>query len=234
VKERTILLRVPDGTDMAVFTAGPDEPAKAGILVFQEIFGVNHHIQSICRRLAEEGYLAIAPELFHRTAPAGWEGPYSDFPAAKPHMEALTPENIMMDLRTAYEWLRGGEGIGEGPIGAVGFCLGGMVAFGANTVLDLKCAVSFYGSRILSQFMPIVKDQKAPLLLLWGGQDKSTPPDKVKELTDALRAAGKDFISAEFSQAGHGFNCDERSAFHPASAASAWAMTLGFFHHHLL
>ena len=231
--EKTIILPVSDGTDMAAFVAAPEEPARRGILVFQEIFGVNSHIKNICRRLAAEGYLAIAPEIFHRTAPVGFEVAYDNFPGAKPHMDALAPETINIDVRAAYDWLQGEGGIGERPIGAVGFCFGGMVAFGTNTVLPLKCSVSFYGSRILSQFMPIAGEQKAPLLLLWGGKDKSTPPDKVKELTDALRSAGKDFVSAEFSEAGHGFNCDERSAYHPASAASAWAMTLGFLKYHL-
>lgn len=111
--------------------------------------------------------------------------------------------------------------------------MGGMVSFAVNTVLPIQCAVSFYGSRILSQSMEAAKDQKNPVLLLWAGKDKSTPPEKVKELTDALRAAGKDFINVEFSEASHGFNCDERPAYHEASAAAAWALTLSFFQQHL-
>ena len=218
---------------MAVFTARPDEKAAAGVLVYQEAFGVNNHIKNICRRLAQEGYLAAAPELFHRTAPEGFEVAYDNFPGAKPHLEALAPESLMADIRATLEWVQGPEGTGTDNTACVGFCMGGMVAFATNATLPIKGAVSFYGSRILSQFMPLAKDQKAPVLLIWAGKDKSSPPDKVKQLGDDLRSAGKDFINAEFSEAEHGFNCDERSAFHPASAEVAWGMTLAFLGRHL-
>lgn len=218
---------------MAVFAARPVEKITAGVLVFQEAFGVNNHIKNICRRLAHEGYLAAAPELFHRTAPEGFAGAYDNFSVLKPHLDALTPETLMADVRAAFEWIQSSEGTGTDNIACVGFCMGGMVAFASNAALPIKGAVSFYGSRILSQFMPLAKDQKAPVLLIWGGKDKSSPPDKVKQLGDDLRAAGKDFINAEFSEAEHGFNCDERSSFHPASAEVAWGMTLAFLARHL-
>ncbi len=233
IQESVVELKVSDGTKMAAFVAEPENPAKAGLLIFQEAFGVNQHIENIARRLAQEGYVAIAPEIFHRTAPVGFEGDYSDFPALKPHFDGLSDETLTADTLATYEWLQKEAGIKPEKIGAIGFCLGGRVAFMANAALHLGAAVSYYGSRILSQSMELAKDQKAPLLLAWGGKDKGTPPEKIKELTDALRASGKDFINAEFSEAEHGFNCDDRPAYHPASAAAVWAMTLAFFKKHL-
>src|ERR1039458_6479846 len=154
---------------MAAFVAKPDGAVHGSLLVFQEAFGVNNHIQNIARRLAREGYIAIAPELFHRTAPMGFEGPYDNFPILKPHFDALTDENLLADTKAAYEWLLGDGGAQPGQIGCVGFCLGGKVSFLANAALPLEAAVSFYGTRIL-QSLNQVSAQKGPLLLIWGGK----------------------------------------------------------------
>ncbi len=233
IHESRVELKVADGTSMSAFTARPDGASNGGVLVFQEAFGVNNHIENIVRRLAREGYVVIAPELFHRTAPVGFEGPYDHFPVLKPHFDALTHETLLADAKSAYDWLQNEVGLKPEKIGCVGFCLGGRVSFMVNAAFTLGAVVSFYGSRILSQSFDLAKDQKAPLLLIWAGKDKSTPPEKIKELGDALRAAGKNFINAEFSEAEHGFNCDERAAYHPASAATAWAMTVAFLEKHL-
>jgi carboxymethylenebutenolidase len=231
IHESLVELKIPDGTQMAAFAAKPDGACHGGVLVFQEAYGVNDHIENITRRLAREGYVAIAPELFHRAAPAGFEIPYgTDFAVIRPYVETLTWENVLLDVQASYDWLK--AEIQSDKIGCVGFCMGGNVSFTANSRLPLKAAVSFYGTRIL-QNPDLIPEQKAPLLLVWGGKDKSTPPEKLKELTDALRAAGKDFINSEFSEAQHGFNCDDRPAYHAASAAAAWAMTLAFLKNHL-
>jgi carboxymethylenebutenolidase len=233
IQETTVQLHVGDGTQMQAFVVRPESSIKAGILVFQEAFGVNQHIENITRRLAREGYLAVAPELFHRTLPPGGEIAYptnNDFSAIMPHFNAITKEAILADTQAAYDWLK--EELKFDAIGCVGFCMGGSTSFTANSRLPLKAAVSFYGSRIMQSF-DLAAEQKAPLLLLWGGKDQSSPPEKLMELANALRAAKKDFIQAEFSEAGHAFNCDDRPAYHPASAATAWAMTLAFLKKHL-
>jgi len=106
VKEK-VELDVADGTRMAAYVARPGEGGPhPGLLVFQAAFGVNHHIRSVAERFAAEGYVAIAPELFHRSAPPGFEGSYTDFPAVMPHLQAVTPETAEADIRSAYEWLR--------------------------------------------------------------------------------------------------------------------------------
>jgi carboxymethylenebutenolidase len=231
IKDNMVQLKVADGTEMAAFVAEPEKKARAGVIVFQEAFGVNNHIENIARRLAKEGYLAIAPELFHRTAPAGFEIAYgTDFAAIMPYINALTRDGILADGQACHEWLK--VELESDHIGCVGFCLGGSASFMANSRLPLKAAVSFYGTRIL-QNLDLVPEQKAPLLLIWGGKDKGAPPEKILEITNALRAAGKDFINSEFSEAQHAFNCDDRPAYHPASAATAWAMTLAFLKKHL-
>jgi len=233
IKEMTVQLKVSDGTPMQAFAAMPESKPQTGILVFQEAFGVNGHIKNVARRLAQEGYLAIAPELFHRTLPPGGEIPYptsSDFSAVMPHINAITREGSLADFQAAYDWLKGE--LKSDNIGCIGFCMGGSASFTANSRLPLKAAISYYGTRIL-QNLDLVSEQKGPLLLVWGGKDKGTPPEKLMELTNTLKSAGKDFVNAEFSEAGHAFNCDDRPAYHPASAATAWGMTLAFLKRHL-
>ena len=105
IAKEKVELRVGDGTKMGTYVARPEGEARGGVLVFQEAFGVNHHIRNVTERFAAEGYVAIAPELFHRTVPAGFEGSYSDFPAVMPHVKAVTPEGAEADIRAAYDWL---------------------------------------------------------------------------------------------------------------------------------
>lgn len=233
VTETRIRLKVSDGTEMQAFTAAPKGKPLAGLMVFPEAFGVNGHIRRVAVRFAREGYLAVAPELFHRSAPPGFEADYGNFPALKPHFDALTDEALLADVKASFTWLKGQPGIPEGKIACVGFCLGGRVSFEANAHVPLKAAVSFYGSRILTASLPKAKDQQAPLLLMWGGRDKSTPPDRLKELGDALRESGKDFVNVEFSRAEHGFFCDERASYNAEAAEEAWALTLAFLKKHL-
>lgn len=233
LKEDLVQLKISDGTQMGLFMVRPAATPKAGILVFQEAFGVNGHIKNIARKLAQEGYLAAAPELFHRTLPSGGEIPYptgNDYSAIMPHFNAITKDAILADTRAAYDQLKGE--LKSEAIGCVGFCMGGSTSFAANSHLPLKAAVSYYGSRIMQNFDQ-APEQKGPLMLLWGGKDPSSPPEKLMELANALKTAGKDYIQAVFSEAAHAFNCDERPAYHPGSAAVAWAMTLAFFKRHL-
>lgn len=228
----TVKLSVSDGSGMQAFVARPAGTPRGGLLVFQEAFGVNAHIRDVAQRWAAEGYTAIAPELFHRSGP-GFEGKYDDFPAVMVHMKQLTPDGLAADIRAAHEWL-GKEGkIGgaaKDRIGAIGFCMGGRVAMLAATAVPLAAAASYYGGGF-----PVEKaaEVKAPLMMFWGGLDKHITPEIRRGLVDALTAAGKEFSSTVFSQADHGFNCDQRASFNPEASALATAMTRAFFERHI-
>jgi carboxymethylenebutenolidase len=228
LKEK-VELAVSDGTRMAAYVARPEASGPhPGLLLFQEAFGVNHHIRSMSDRFAGEGYVVIAPELFHRTAPPGFEGSYTDFPSLKSHYEAVTTETAEADLRSAYEWLRSNAKIKGKEISSVGFCMGGRVSFLANSVVPLRSAVSFYGGGIASGLLDRVAKLQAPSLLIWGGLDKRLTPEYRKGVTDALSAQQKVYVNVVFSRADHGFFCDERAAYEPHSARQAWVLTLEF------
>ena len=228
IVKKKVEVVVADGTQMAAYVARPgDGGTHPGVLVFQEAFGVNRHIRNVCDRLAAEGYVAIAPELFHRTGP-GFEGSYTDFPAVQPHYQAVTTETAEMDVRAAHEWLSSNAQVKAKEISSVGFCMGGRVSFLANSVVPLQAAVSFYGGGIAPGLLDRAAKVQAPTLLIWGGLDKHIPPEQRKAVTDALSAEQKIYVNVEFSRAGHGFFCDERASYEPHSAGQAWALTLEF------
>jgi carboxymethylenebutenolidase len=225
-------LSVNDGSTMRAWVARPkEEGAYPGLLVFQEAFGVNAHIRDIAGRFAREGFVAVAPELFHRTG-AGFDGRYDDFSSAVPHMKALNDASMGADLRAAHDWVRGSIGA-ELAIFAIGYCLGGRAAFLAALTLPLAGAISYYGGGIAPNatnpgLLGRASGMQAPLLLFWGGRDKHIPPEQVRAVTDALRAAGKNFVNVEISNADHAFFCDARASYSPAAALLAWPLTLAF------
>ncbi len=227
-----VQLSVNDGTTMRAWVARPkEEGARLGLLVFQEAFGVNAHIREVAERFAREGFVAVAPELFHRTG-AGFEGRYDDFPATMPHMKALNDSSMAADHRAAFDWLRATMGP-EIPVFAIGYCMGGRASFLAALTLPLAGAVSYYGGGIAPNatnpgLLGRASGLQAPVLFFWGGRDKHIPPEQVRAVTDALRAAGKNFVNVEISNADHGFFCDARASYSPAAAALAWPLTLAF------
>lgn len=228
VGQEKVELAVSDGTRMNAYVARPQPGDKhAGLLLFQEAFGVNHHIRSVGDRFAREGFVVIAPELFHRTAP-GMEAGYTDFEAVKPHVQAVTSEGAERDIQSAYDWLKSSPHVNSDSISSIGFCLGGRVSFIANSSVALRAAVSFYGGGIAPGLLDRTAKLQAPMLLVWGGQDKHIPPEQRRSVTEALAAQNKIYVNAEFSRADHGFFCDERASYEPHSARQAWALALEF------
>jgi carboxymethylenebutenolidase len=236
IKSEYVSIPVNDGTTMRAWVARPAaHGVHPGILVLQEAFGVNAHIRDITTRFAREGYVSIAPELFHRTG-AGFEGRYDEFPSVMPHMRALTDAGMETDQRAAYDWLRL-NGAADSPISAVGYCMGGRAAFLAALTLPLACGISYYGGGIAPNannpgLLGRIMELQAPMLFFWGGRDKHITTEQVRAITDALRTAGKNFLNVEISDADHGFFCDARSAYHPVAAAQAWPLTLAFLQTH--
>jgi carboxymethylenebutenolidase len=218
---------------MRAYVARPqDANQHTGLLVYQEAFGVNAHIRDVTERFAREGYVAVAPELFHRTAP-GFEGGYDNFEAVMPHVLALTQQNLEADVRAAYQWLHAEPWTQGQQIACIGFCMGGRVTFLTNAVLPVSAAISFYGGGIAPSpigpgLLSRAGDLHAPQLLFWGGLDKHIGPEQTRLVSESLRAAGRPFVHVEFSDADHGFFCDARSSYSPHAARQAWALALTF------
>ena len=223
-----ITLPVADGSEMDAYVSRPEGSGPApGLIVLQEAFGVNGHIRNVADRFAEQGYLTIAPELFHRTA-RGFEGDYNNFNSVTPHMRAMTLEGTEADLRAAFAWLKNQKMVQSDNISSVGYCMGGRVSFLANAIFPLRAAASYYGGGIAPALLDKAAWLHAPMLFFWGEMDKHIPPEQRAAITDALKAAGKRYVNVEFSDAGHGFNCDERSSFQPIASRQSWTLLLEF------
>jgi carboxymethylenebutenolidase len=237
IRSEYVTLNVDDGSTMRAWTARPRDGGKyPGLLLFQEAFGVNAHIREVTERFARQGYVAIAPELFHRTAP-GFEARYDEFPNCLPHMRAMQNESLEADGRAAFEWLRT-QGIAENKIAAIGYCMGGRAAFLAGLTLPIACGVSYYGGGIApgasgGGLVGRASELRAPMLFFWGGIDKNITPESVQAVTSALREAKKPFVNVEISNADHGFFCDARASYSAIAAAQAWPLTLAFLNTHL-
>ena len=233
MKTERVNLKVSDGTTVQAYVSMPDGNGKfPGLVVLQEAFGVNSHMRNVCDRLAKEGYVVIAPELFHRTAPAGFEGSYTDFASLAPHFQGITAEGLSTDMKASYDWLQQQSNVNHAKIGSIGFCLGGRASFLANVTLPLSAAVSYYGGGT-DAIADKASELHGPHLFFWGGLDKHITPEKVDTVINAVKKAGKPHINVVISYADHAFNCDERPSYNKQAAAEAWAMTLAFFKNHL-
>jgi len=237
METRTLEVATADGP-MPLYEARPDAP-HAGLVVIQEVFGVNDHIEDVTRRAAAAGFHAVAPHLFHRTGSPRLG--YDDFSKVMPHMQELNDDRVLADVDAAIAHLTA-TGWGAPQIGVVGFCFGGRVSFLAATARPLGAAVGFYGGGIVTsrfpQFPSLVDraaDLKAPWLGLFGSEDQSIPLDDVERLRTELGAntpVAHDVVVYE--GAGHGFHCDAREGhFHADAAADAWKRAIDWFNQHL-
>jgi carboxymethylenebutenolidase len=218
-----IKLTASDNFQLGAYRADPAGAPKGAIVVIQEIFGVNHHIRSVCDRLAGEDYVAIAPSIFDRIEP-GFTSGYSPDEIAEARKFVANPDfpAMLRDAQAAIDAVKS-----VGPVGIIGFCLGGSIAYAAATKLSgLKAAVGYYGGAIVR-----FADDKptVPTQLHFGEKDAGIPLTDV-ETIKAKRPEVEIFI---YPGAQHGFHCDERASYDKASADIAWPRSMAFFAKHL-
>jgi carboxymethylenebutenolidase len=222
---------------MRLYEAKPDGPAAGAVVVIQEAFGVNDHIEDVTRRAAAAGYHAVAPDLFHRLG-----GPvlgYDQLPQVIELMGGLRDDDFLTDVDAALDHLRQ-AGWADGQIGIVGFCMGGRVTFLVAARRRLGAAVTFYGAGIVTSMrenfpslLPEAAGLQTPWLGLFGELDRGIPEADTDTLAKALADAGIDHEIVRYPGAGHGFHCDQRPDYAPEAAADGWRRALGWFGTHL-
>jgi carboxymethylenebutenolidase len=220
---QNIKLKASDGFELGAYRADPAGAPKGAVVVIQEIFGVNHHIRSVCDRLAKEGYVAVAPSIFDRITP-NFQSGYSPDEIAEARKFVADPDWAAM-LRDTQAAIDAAKPVG--PVGIIGFCLGGSVAYAAATKLaGLSAAVGYYGGAIVR----FANDKPAvPTQLHFGEKDAGIPLSDV-ETIKSKRPEVEVFI---YPGAQHGFHCDERASYDKASADIAWPRSMQFFAKHL-
>lgn len=219
--------------EMKAYQALPQGARDApALIVAQEAFGVNGHIRSVCDRFAAEGFIALAPDLYHRSGELLTYG-YDDPKRREPFSE-LTNAGITSDLAATLEWLKQRPEVDASRIGIVGFCVGGFVAFLAACRFEqIATAVCFYGGGIvnareglrLEPLMTEVDRIEVPVLCFFGGRDTSIPMAEVEAVRNALARQPREHEVVVYPEAGHGFFCDERPSYDAAAAEDAWKRT---------
>ena len=219
-----------------VYASGKTDAPRA-IIVLQEAFGVNDHIRSVADMFSDVGYLAVAPQLFHRDGSP--EIPYDDFSSAMPFMANLTKQGLTNDLNATTDFLAT-LGFHAQNIAAVGFCMGGTVSFFAATLGTVGAAASFYGGGVatgrfgLPPLVELAADLKSPWLGLYGDLDQSIPADQVEALREATDKVSVTTEVVRYPEGEHGFHCDARpDSFNEAAALDARRRALAFFAEHL-
>jgi carboxymethylenebutenolidase len=216
-------LTANDQHQLGAYRADAKGTAKGGIVVIQEIFGVNHHIRAVCDRLAEEGYNAVAPALFDRTE-KGFECGYTPDEIANARKFVANPnwDAMLKDTQATIDDLKK-----EGPVGIIGFCMGGSIAFLAATRLSgLSAAVAYYGGQI-AKFAD--EKPKVPLQMHFGEKDQGIPVTDV----EMIKKKQPNAEIYTYPDAPHGFHCDERASFNEAASKAAWPRTMEFFKKHV-
>ena len=232
----TVQLKTSDGM-MEAFVAQPkDGGSYPGVVVIQEAFGVNGHIKKVTERIAAEGYVAIAPDIFHREAERII--PYSEMPKAIATMQRVNDSKAMEDVGAAIAHLKSQSNVKSGSLGVIGFCMGGRLTYltAAHHANDVKCAVPYYGGGIpMGKPSPLSRtgEIKCPMYLFFGAKDQLIPMDHVGQIQSELTAKKVQFQLKIYDEAGHGFFCDDRGSYHEASAKDAWEKTKSFFAQHL-
>jgi carboxymethylenebutenolidase len=238
IKTEDVKLTV-DGAPMPTYVAAPSGGGKKpAIIVFEEIFGVNKHIRDVTERLAREGYVAAAPDYHHRAWEPGTQRGYSDadMKEGMKLIPKLTFEGVKADIDATIAYLKTRSDVAADKLGAIGFCIGGHMAYFAAENAPIKATASFYGGGIASfgpgNTAPTVTRTnliKGSILCFFGGHDPMISQDQVAAIQKALADAHVKHEVVIYDDATHGFFCDQRGSYNPARAAEAWEKTKAFF-----
>ncbi|HIK57372.1 MAG TPA: dienelactone hydrolase family protein [Synechococcales cyanobacterium M55_K2018_004] len=229
---RSHWVKVPNGAlQIDAYLAQPVAEGRfPGVVVIQEIFGVNAHIREVTEKIAQHGYVAIAPAIYQRLAP-GFEAGYSpeDIALGRQYKEQTKAEELLSDIGAAIAYLKSLPAVKTGGVGCIGFCFGGHVAYLAATLPEVAATASFYGAGIAT-FCPgggpptITRTPQiqGTLYAFYGMKDELIPLEQVDQIEAALQEHNSPHQIFRYANAGHGFCCDQRADYVPDVAADAW------------
>ena len=218
-----VTLRAADGHELNAYVARPEGEPIAGLVVVQEVFGVNAHIRRVTDGWARDGFLAVAPAMFDRIergVELGYEG--DDLVKGRSFSPRIDMEKSLLDLEAALQYAATSSGKSAG---IIGYCYGGSMAWLASTRLHPTVAVGYYGGKILNY---AEENPRCPVMLHFGRQDTHIPVEGVERL-DAQHPEVQIFLY----DAGHGFNCDARSSYNAEAARVARHRSQAFLKQHL-
>lgn len=228
-----------DSLQIDAYLAKPlKDGSYPGIVVLQEIFGVNTHIQEVTQRIAKEGYVAIAPALFQRQAP-GFATGYTpeDIEVGRNYAWGQTKASeLLSDIQSAIDYLKTLSKVKKETYGCIGFCFGGHVAYLAASLTDIKATASFYGARVTTSTpgggaptINVTSQIKGRLYAFFGMEDSSIPIEQVEQIEAELEKYKVPHQVFRYQGANHGFFCDRRASYNQIAAADAWEQVKQLF-----
>ena len=226
-----IRVTTPDGSMPGLLALPQAAGQHPAVIVVIEAFGLNGHIKDVAKRIAAEGYVVLAPDMYYREGSP--VATYENLPEAIRLMSGLTDDGIVRDIGAAINYLRSHEAVKADRIGMTGFCMGGRISFlAACKNSGIRASVPFYGGGI-GGLLGEADKLSCPTLLFFGDEDAFIPNDEVERIQSTLTKLGKPAEVKVYPGAEHGFFCNERSSYNPEAAKDAWKRLLGFFARHL-
>ena len=231
---------IVNGSTMEGYLTQPEAQGRhPAVVVIQEIWGVNSHIQSVVDRLPARGYVGLAPAMFHREGPMTI-GLHEEMDTAIARMGRSTDVNILSDVKAAVDYIKAQSFVQGDKIGIVGFCFGGRVSYlAACSISDLSASVVFYGGGIGTALgdgpSPLEQTSNigCPVLGLFGEEDTNPTPEDVAKMDEELTKYGKTHEFHSYAGAGHGFHCEARASYMPEAAADGWGKAMAWFDKYL-
>ena len=234
-KQKEVIISTPDGEMPAFLIVPAENSPKPAIIVLMEAFGLTQHIKDVTIRIAKEGYVAIAPDLYYRELPNNKFG-YDEVGSAKEMMYGLDfRKTLEEDIKATLDYLKSRVDVYPERIGVTGFCFGGSMTFYTATRFSSEIAVAapFY-SVVLDRWLENVKDITIPVYLFFGGADSFINSDRIKQIASRFEELGKNYKLKVYDNAEHGFFCHERSSYNQFAAENSWHELTDFFKKHLL
>ena len=230
------------GLEIDAYVAMPETAGiYPGVVVIQEIFGVNEHIQDITERIAREGYVAIAPAIYQRQAP-GFTVGYSEAEVkqGREYKVKTQAQELISDIRACIVYLYSQPQVKQSGVGTIGFCFGGHVVYLAATLADVAATASFYGAQIATwcpgSNQPTItqtKNIKGTIYAFFGTEDPLIPNEQTEQIEQELIQHNVEHLVFRYEGATHGFMCDRRESYSSDAAEDAWKKVLDLFSHKL-
>ena len=233
IRTETVQIAAADGS-MRTFLAEPEGAGPhPGVIVFMEAFGLNRHIEKVAERIAAEGYVVVAPDVYYRDAPNNVVG-YDELEKAIGLMSKLDFDRFAADAGAVLDFLDARSNVQSGKVGATGFCMGGNLTFriACDHPDRIAAGAAFYGGGI-DGVIDKAETLRAPLYLFFGENDAFISAAQVAAVESGLQKRGRDYRSKTYPAADHGFFCDERASYQREAADDAWRELKAFFAEHL-
>ncbi len=235
VEQIEVIIPTPDGQMPGFLFTEAKDGCKPAVIVLMEAFGLIPHIRDVAARIANEGYVVLAPDLYYRELPNNKFG-YDQVEQARAAINRYVKsiKSVEEDIRAALAYVKSRSDVNPDRVGITGFCLGGSLSFFTACTLpnEIAAAASFYGI-VTDEWIDAAMNITVPVYLFFGGVDPYIPRDRVQQIESRLQDLRKEYTLKIYPDADHGFFCHERSSYNRSAAEDSWHELTQFFHTHL-